>query len=208
MSFAGAIVGSGTLEKMMAKPDVADVRPLFQDDVLTYTDALKDNLGSTSSALHSTFALIGLDDANDPKQTQMRRSIAWVYMFDSAVAPWGKSGAIASQTLADLNLLWNSFEKWYNAVVLSIYGYPRYEGARLRDKVLEGYLLALVVSGVANRSPSVKRTRPTEAHLEGDEWVFELQDLRYTFPGGGEVTVRAGDPRYKDLNAGFKENTL
>jgi hypothetical protein len=88
MSFGGAIVGSGVVEKMSGDAKVADIKPLLKQDVLTYTDQLKQGLGSTSKQLHSTFSKAGVNDANDGGQAAKRREMAWAHMFDKDVAPW------------------------------------------------------------------------------------------------------------------------
>jgi hypothetical protein len=118
----------------------------------------------------------------------------------------GESRKIATQTLADVQLLWKHFKAYYDSVILSIYDYPRYEGDKLRDKVQEGYMLVLVTSGLANKSPSVKRSMPTVCTFEGDYLVCEVQGLRYAFLSGGGVTVPKGHPLHDKLAGDFTEN--
>lgn len=195
MSFAGAIIGSGTAQKLFEPPEVADIKPLLVNQVSTYVDALKNEIGELTDMVYAHLAVLdGVSPAagwlDADRMIRPRREVAWKLLFDDKVAPWGNSTAIIDNTVRDIEAIWARFKPLFEAVVMTVYGRTlRYKGKQLEDKVLELYYQASVESGVARRSPAVKLTT---------EWI-ELREYEiYRFPPprpgvrGATVSVPTG----------------
>ncbi len=193
MSVGGAIIGSGTMEKVFkneAKP--TDIRPLLVKQVSAYVDSLKQNISDETDSIYAYFRLrdrmspaSGWMDAD--QKIHERREIAWRQIFDNKVAPWGNSTAIITNTTNEVGAIWEKFKPSFDFIVLSIHGYPRYKGKDLEDKVLEVYYAALITSGVADRSPAVK----TRTQYEQDLREYKVYEFPSPGPGMTGAKVKA-----------------
>jgi hypothetical protein len=180
MSFGGAAVGSGTLEKLFAGEKVPKdvLKPLLTTQVSAYVDRLKNNLTNLVDRSFAYFRLrhkmlstAGWLDAG--KKLQERREVVWNSIFDGKVAPWGDSTAIITNTTKEVEAIWKQFKSLYEFRIMNIYGTAlRYEGEKLREEVLKIYYESLVKSGVAERSPAVKVSKVWEGFTEFKAYEF------------------------------------
>ncbi|WP_320045519.1 DUF4157 domain-containing protein [uncultured Desulfobacter sp.] len=178
ISVFAAIIGSGTLKEIYElglTAQTPNITSFVIGQVYKYVDALKGNTANVVDQLYDFFSQVPeLMNAND--NVLARRTFVWHHIFDSSIAPsWSNSTAIQNNTTKDLNKLWNCFEDSFRRIASHYY---KGQEEALQKKVEDIFYAALIDSGIADRSPAIKKlTRFAE------EGPNDLREYKvYQFP--------------------------
>lgn len=130
-----------------------------------------------------------LIDADDSNQAQQRRRISWSYLFGDT-AGFENPADLQTRARDNIEAIWSRFfPSWKNRTA-----FLTSDDLRRNDLGLtlakQYYYIALVTSGVADRSVGVAKSTSYPGTIRGGKAEIDVAGKTdiYEFPGGAKVT--------------------
>lgn len=189
MSVGGAVVGSGTLEKL-AQEDlpIDEFRKMAGRSLSKSYSNFIDDKAHLITELENVYYEGGLTNRDDANQCEERRHVGWNFLFRENFG-YNDPYRIETNSKNDIESIWSIFSDYYKSLFTIIT--PNFIRDNLPKYILVNYYRALVASGVADRTIGVRKIRVSGISTTMKDRY--TQGMKYEFPGGATALKTNSD---------------